>query len=254
MRRNTRIWAVAGLLAAFVAQAYSQVLRITQFDVSNAQGGLNIQADYSGIDPQCCDPANVRWLQRILLLDGNGNRLDTVNGYPIGDFIDPQPTQPPGGWDGDPWYDVTYNSAADRATDTNRQNGAGAFFNDSPGGWRPFGPVSFLAFTAVVCINSTTKEAAFLGGFTWGFNIPAQNGNVSGILPGILGNTQATATMFNDSIALGAFANSGWRVVVGDPNCQLTVQSVPEPMTMALSLAAGGLAVRRLRARRRTLV
>lgn len=237
----------AGLF--LLQSSFAQTLKVTQFAGSTTQGGVNIKAEYDqGASPWCPD-ANVRWLQRIKLTKGDHTtQKDDVPGYPKGDFIDPQPTQAGGPWDNDPWYDVTYNSAADRNTDTNRQNGKGKFFNDSPGGWGPFGPMYFDAWTAVVCIDSTTKKATFMGGFTWGFCVSA-TGAITSIAPAALGNTDATAGIFNGSLGLGPDSFKAWSVGKGDAQCQLTFSSVPEPSSfVALASAGLVLVLRRRRA------
>jgi hypothetical protein len=240
------LFTISIAVAAF-GTAIAQTLTVTRFDVQQTRGGLTIQAEYDLGPNPCCPPERVRWLQRILLTDAAGNRKDNVPGYPIGDFIDPQPTQPGGPWDNLPWYDVTYNTAADRNTDTNRQGGRGRFFNDSPGGWGPFGPMCFSAWTAIVCIDETTKTAEYMGGFTWGFCVAA-NGTISGVAPAALANNAATAAIFNGSLALGPASFREWSVRPGDPNCQLTFSAVPEPATMtAMGMAFAAMVLRRRR-------
>lgn len=225
------------ILATMAEPARADLINITQYDVNQAGGGLNIQANYdltgSGIT---CDPANIRWIQRILLKDGNGNQKDNVPGYPSGNFIDPQPGQPGGPWDTLPWYDVTYNTADDRDNDVNRQNGAGAYFNDSPNGWGPFGPMSFNATTAIVCINSANCTFQILGGFTWGFSVAADQTITA--IPTVIGlmNDAATRKLFNDALDLGPASFSKW-------------QAVPEPSSVLL--ISVGLAGMRLVRRRR---
>lgn len=236
------------IVALLVVQAsFAQTLKVTQFAGSTTQGGVNIQAQYDqGATPWCPD-ANVRWIQRIKLTKGDHTtQKDDVPGYPSGDFIDPQPTQPGGPWDNDPWYDVTYNSAADRTADTNRQGGKGKFFNDSPGGWGPFGPMYFDAWTAVVCIDTTTKKAAFMGGFTWGFCVSA-TGGITAIAPAALGNNAATAGIFNGALGSGPAGFKAWSVTTGDPQCQLTFSTVPEPSSFLVLAGAGLVLVSRRR-------
>ena len=251
MKRQLGLF-LAVLLAAFVASSASaQVITVTQFDAT--AGGVNIQAQWNlGPDP-CCPPANVRWIQNIKLKNLDGTPKNDVTGYiNRPNFIDPLPDQPPGGWDALPWYDVTYNTAADRTTNTNRQNGAGAFFNDSPNGWGPFGPMDFCAFTAVVCITPSTTGAGgtakYLGGFSWGFRVAA-NGTVTKLALAGMPNNAATIGMFNTALQETYSPQSfkDWSMVLGDANCQLTFQPVPEPGTMALCAAAIGIAVKRRR-------
>lgn len=232
-------------LGVVALSAMAQTIKITKFTPGTPAGGLSIQAQYDqGATPWCPD-ANVRWLQRILLKNADGTPKTNVPGYPKADFIDPQPTQPGGPWDNDPWYDVTYNSAADRNTDTNRQNGKGKFFNDSPGGWGPFGPMYFCAWTALVCIDDTTKKAKYMGGFTWGFCVSA-TGGITQITYASLGNTDGTMGIFNTALGSGPAGFKAWTIEKGDPQCQMTV--VPEPSSfVALGAAALGLVVRRRR-------
>ncbi len=251
MKLRYAMYGPMALTIVLLQVSSAQTLNVTQFTPSTAQGGVNIQATYDqGPSPWCPD-ANVRWLQRILLKKGDGTtRKDDVPGYPVGDFIDPQPTQPGGPWDNNPWYDVTYNSAADRASDTNRQGGKGKFFNDSPTGWGPFGPMYFCAWTAVVCIDTATKKASYMGGFTWGFCVSA-TGGVTGIAPAALSNTAATAGIFNGALGMGPASFKEWSVIPGDQNCQLTFSSVPEPASLITVAVAMGALVLRRRARSR---
>ena len=228
--------------------AFSQTISVTKYGGSNAQGGISIQAEYDqGPNPWCL-PENVRWLQRILLKKGDGvTQKDDVPGYPSGDFIDPQPGQPGGPWDNSPWYDVTYNSAADRNSSMNQQGGKGRFMNDSPSGWGPFGPMYFCAWTAVVCIDTTTKKASYMGGFTWGFCVTATGGIVGNTVQPLL-NDAATAGIFNGALGKGPAGFKEWSVMPGDPQCQLRLNAVPEPSAM---LMLGGLAAGVMRRRKR---
>lgn len=240
--RTLFVMAQAGLSLS----AWAQTLNVTQFNAPAGQGGVNIQADYDlGANPWCL-PTDVRWLQRILLKNPDGTTNNGVPGYPSGDFIDPQPTQPGGPWDNNPWYDVTYNSAADRASNTNRQNGAGRFFNDSPGGWGPFGPMQFCAWTAVVCINTENNIATYMGGFTWSFSVGA-TGAITATAPAALGNTEATTGLFNNALQNGPAGFRAWTLNTGQADCQLTF--VPEPATM-VALGLGVAALLRRRAKR----
>ncbi|MFO0841979.1 MAG: hypothetical protein U0797_06200 [Gemmataceae bacterium] len=229
-------------------------LMVTQYQVNQGGGGLNIQAQYGAgdIDPDCCDPANVRWLQRVLLTDAMGNQRNNVPGYPSGNFIDPQPNQPGGPFDNLPWYDITYNTAADRAVDANRQNGAGRFFNDSPQGWLPFGAISFSALTMLVCVDPQTMMFEFLGGFSWGFSVNAAQNTVTAqeLMP--LADTNGLRDIINNSLAAGAFANQGWMMVANpNPDCFVGVQFLPEPGTLSLGFiglaSLGIICVRRRR-------
>lgn len=224
------------VLASVVAQA--QTLHVTKFNWSNAQGGVNIQAEFDQGPNPWCPAADVRWLQNVKIKDAAGNIRNNVPGYPNGDFTDPLPNGPGGPWDNDPWYDVTYNSAADRNTDTNRQGGKGRFFNDSPGGWGPFGPLYFCATTAIVCIDRNNFKANMMGVFSWGFCVSA-TGGITPIQPMALGNTAATSGLFNSGAGLAP-----WTVQPGDNDCQLTVTTVPEPASFA-AFAVGVLLLRR---------
>lgn len=264
MQRTTRSLVVAGLFILALQTVGAQTLTVTQWNTSTAQGGANIQAEYAGIPPTWCPSANVRWLQRILLKEGDGTtQKNDVPGYPSGNFIDPQPNQPGAPlWDQLPWYDVTYNTAAQRAANGPIQHGSGAFMNDSPSGWGPFGPMYFCATTAVVCIDTDMKMATLLGGFEWGFCVAA-NGAITptpatptGIAAATLRNAGAggTAAMFNTALAAGAFgagtgAGQGWSIKPSVENCELTFRyaPVPEPATMALCGAALVAAARRRR-------
>lgn len=237
--KRMRIFAVMVAFVFASAEARADLITISQYDVNQAGGGVNIQANYdltgTGIT---CDPANVRWLQRILLTDGTGAQKNDVPGYPSGNFIDPQPMQGGGTFDNNPWYDFTYNTAADRTAGTNQQNGAGAFYTDSPSGWGPFKPITFSATLELVCINSADCTGVLLGGFTWGFSINMA-GTVTKIPIGNAPPNDATATVFNDALQLGPKSFSKWRV-----------RSVPEPSSVALmglGLAGAGMAAARRR-------
>lgn len=219
------------------SSALAGSISITTYEADQAQGGVDIQAEYDPADfEEVCDPANIRWLQRILLTDENGDQKDDVPGYPSGNFIDPQPDQPGGPFDDDPWYDITYNSAADRDSDTNRQNGAGPFFNDSPSGWGPFGPMSFSATTVLVCIDSANCTFTILEGFTWGFDVAADGTITAQELVEDITIDQDLRDLFNDALDLGPDSFSKWT-------------AVPEPSTVVLLAFAGVVAAAR-RARR----
>lgn len=241
----TRTAIITGLAVFALQGAFAQTLKVTKWTSTQTGGGVDIQAEWDqGANPWCPD-ANVRWLQHVLLKNEDGTTKNNVPGYPNGSFIDPQPTQPGGPWDNQPWYDVTYNSAANRATDTNRQNGAGKFMNDSPRGWGPFGPMYFCASTAVVCIDTTTKKATFMGGFTWGFCVSA-TGAIAPINPMAMANNDATMAIFNGGLQSGPASFKEWKLEKGDPQCQLTFSTVPEPGSFAaMGLAIGALALRR---------
>ncbi|MCB8931928.1 MAG: PEP-CTERM sorting domain-containing protein [Fimbriimonadaceae bacterium] len=243
------LFVVAGTHAGF-----AQSLNVTQY-ATHGNGGVNIQADWDLGSSTWCDPANVRWIQNIKLKNLDGTDKNNVPGYiNRPNFIDPLPDQPGGPWDTLPWYDVTYGSAADRNTNTNRiANGSGRFFNDSPAGWGPFGPMMFCAFTAVVCIDNTAKTASYMGGFSWGFTVAA-NGTVTAKPLLQMANNQATVDMFNTALHINTTdANYNpatfreWSMTLGDANCQLTYNPVPEPGTMALCAAAIGVAAKRRR-------
>ena len=257
MNRKLSSLFLVGLFVMAFQAVNAQTLTVTQWNTHNGVpgppitgGGANIQAEYAGIPVACCPPENVRWLQRIVLRDGTGAIMKDGSIYPKRDFIDPQPTQPPGGWDALPWYDVTYDLKTDRSADTNRRNGAGPFMNDSPNGWGPFGPMSFNATTAVVCVSG--KNATLLGAFQWGFSVAA-NGTVTGSPATPTGVTadQALADMFNTSLANGAFhsATDPWVVKKSTDDCRLTFSyaPVPEPATMMLCAAGLAAAARRRR-------
>lgn len=246
MHRNLKCVVVACVCLGTIGSVFAQTLRVTTYGVVQNPAGANIQAEYTQGDPPWCPPERVRWLQRVHITNPDGTTKNNVPGYPNGDFIDPQPTQPGGPWDNQPWYDVTYNSAADRNTDTNRQNGAGRFMNDSPRGWfGTWGPLCFTACTAVVCIDPATNTASFMGGFSWGFCVDGA-GVVSQIAPSALANNAATMAKFNGALGTGPATFRAWTLAAGDPNCQLTFSAVPEPGTMAvLGLALLGFARRR---------
>lgn len=253
MIRTYRASASVVVVLAAIQTGLAQTLNVTQY-ATHGNAGVNIQAHWDVPSSwSCCDPANMRWLQNIKLKNLDGTPKNNVQGYlNRPDFIDPLPDQPPGGWDTLPWYDVTYGSAADRTANTNRiANGSGRFFNDSPGGWAgAWGALDFCGFTAVVCINDATKTAEYLGGFSWGFRVAA-NGTVTKFALAAMANNAATVGMFNTALqkSYSPATFSEWTVNVGDPNCQLTFNPVPEPGTIALCAAAVGLAAKRRRRR-----
>lgn len=221
---------------AWMGTDASASLNVTRYDVNQAAGGLTIHAQYdpADIDPECCDPMNVRWIQRVLLTDGMGAQLNTVPGYPSGDFIDPQQVQGPG-FDNLPWYDATYNTAADRNANMNRQFGAGPFYLDTPGGWLPFGPLTFSASTLLVCVDPVAKSFEFLAGFSWGFSINAAMNMVTALPLMELADTAGLRMTINNSLGLGQFAGQGWMMVQNsDEDCYLDVNFVPEPGTISL--------------------
>ncbi len=237
---------ITALCIVTVSSSWAQTLKVTRF-VDNGRGGVEIQAEYDqGKDPWCKDE-NVRWIQRLLLKQGDGKTEKTdVPGYPKASFIDPQPTQGGSTFDNLPWYDFTYGSAADRAANQNKLNGGGKFFNDTPAGWGPFGPMYFCAWTAVVCTDTATKKASFMGGFTWGFCVSA-TGAISLISTTTLGNNDDTVGIFNTALGSGPDSFKDWSLTKGDDKCQLTVTSVPEPTSLVALACAGLLVLRRRR-------
>lgn len=243
--KQFRRYILAIALVSHSAVAWAQTLNVTLFNAPAGQGGVNIQADWDLGSNPWCNATDVRWLQRVQLKNPDGTTNNGVPGYPSGEFIDPLPTQPGGPWDNNPWYDVTYNTAANRASDTNRQGGAGRFYNDSPAGWGPFGPLTFCAWTAVVCINTENSIATYIGGFTWSFTVGA-TGGITSTAPAALSNTAATTGLFNGSLQNGPASFRSWTLNTGDPNCQLTF--VPEPASMiALGLGVAAMLRRRRR-------
>lgn len=229
-------------LAVVSVEARAQSLTVSKFNWSTAQGGVNIQAEYDQGPNPCCPPENVRWIQNVKIRDAAGNIRNDIPGYPNGDFTDPQENGPGGPWDSDPWYDVTYNSAADRSSNTNRQGGRGRYYNDSPQGWGPFGFLSFNATTALVCIDTNNFKADIMAVFSWGFTI-SPTGTTSPIQPSPLGNTSATSGLFNSGAGLAP-----WTVQPGDDDCQLPITAVPEPSAFA-ALSLGALMLLRRKAR-----
>jgi hypothetical protein len=233
-RRVLTAIAAASLLCIAQGQLLAGIV-VTRCEVNQAGTGVNVQAEYTldpGID---CPPENLRWIQRILLKDPMGNTINTIPGYPNGDFIDPQPNQPPGGWDTEPWYDVTFNSAADRAANTNRQNGAGRFFNDSPNGWGPFGPMSFCATTAIVCINMANCTAVLLGAFTWGFSVAA-DGTITKMAAMAMTDPATVVTELNGALRNGPDTFSKWTIQQNPSGQYLGFRMIPEPSTLVLAL------------------
>lgn len=237
-------------LGMAVATANAQIY-VTQYAKNEAGGGANIQANWVRPATFCCAESDMRWFQVIELRDGAGALKNNVPGYPNGRFVDPQPNQPPGGWDNLPWYDVTYGSAADRTANTNMiSNGSGRFMNDSPQGWKPFGPMSFNATTLVVCIDQQNKKFRYIGGFTWGFTVAAPPANPAISLHAL--------TQVNDSAALRNLCNSA--LGSADPNSEMrqwsmientacTLGVVPEPASLA-ALGLGSAAFIRRRRRK----
>ncbi len=230
------------IFAAVALEARADLINITQDDVNQAAGGVTIKANYdvAGI-MGLCPGGNIRFIQQVSLTDGSGNPKNGVPGYPNSNFIDPQPNQGnPGDFDNQPWYDATYNNAANRDANTNRQYGSGSYYYDKPAGWGAFKPVMFSATAAVVCIDTSNCTFQILAGFTWGFSIAA-DGTVTNI-PAMttVMNDAATRKLFNDSLATGPATFSKWKAV----------QSVPEPSSIVLA-GLGLVGLRTLRARRK---
>lgn len=257
MNRTFRCSIATVFVVAAAHLGVAQSLNVTQY-ATHGNAGVNIQADWDLGSSTCCDPANVRWIQNIKLKNLDGTPKNNVPGYiNRPNFIDPLPDQPGGPWDTLPWYDVTYGSAADRNSNTNRiANGSGRFFNDSPGGWAgAWGALDFCAFTAVVCIDGANKTASYLGGFSWGFRVAA-DGTTTKFALAQMANNAATINMFNTALHINSGTSDPnynpasfreWTMQVGDVNCQLNFNPVPEPGTMALCAAAVGIAARRRR-------
>lgn len=236
---------IACLMAA-TAASWAQSFNVTKYFTRNPQGGVGIEAEYDlGPDWDCCPPEDIRWMQRIVLRDANGDVKNNVPGYPNGDFIDPIPDQAGGPWDTLPWYDVTYTDAAHTS---GLQRGKGKYMEDYPSGWGPFGPMSFNAQTFLVCVDEDLEAFCFIAGFTWGFSVAA-DGTI----------TRHGAALFGDSPEFGAGVNAGldripdfepwdyWGECADCPEFTLTV--VPEPTTMtAMVLGVLALARRRKRA------
>ncbi len=245
MQRIVRLCLVATVAVAVNAGlgARADVINITEYAANQADGGLNIKADYD-VDAikGTCPPENLRYLQRVLLTDDMGKPKPLLPEFPNANFIDPQPDQGgPGSFDTDPWYDATYDTAADRDANDDRKFGAGRFYRDDPSGFKNDGPLIFSAITVIVCIDATTCRFEILGGFTWGFSVAADKTITALKADTGVSNDEATRKIFNDALALGPKSFSKWSAVA----------SIPEPSSLALfGLGAAGMRIARSRRNR----
>jgi hypothetical protein len=141
--------------------------------------------------------------------------------------------------DGLPFYDITYNSVADRNTPANEvHNGSGPLYNDSPRVLLTRGPYSFMAETLLVCIEPDMM-LGILGGVKWGFDIAADMTTVTPHAMMALGDTMAIRDAFNTALALDF---PGWTIKPSttlwpdeQPQVGLTV---PETRSASLLLMA----------------
>lgn len=245
MEKEMKVYVKTAVVLAILAgsiPAHAQKIHIDQYTTRNAEGGVGLRARYDlgpDWDPdECCDPDDIRWMQLVQLRDEDGDPKTDVPGYPKSDFIDPEPGQPGPGWDNLPWYDVTYNGAYGGAFG----RGIGDRMEDFPGGWGPFGAMTFCAQTLIVCIDETNKQIKMLGGFKWGFSVAADSTITrKGLMD--LDDNVALRTEFNDALDSNT-AFEPWEVIEGMDKLEV----VPEPASMAvLGLGIAALAARKRR-------
>jgi|GEM_PF-2088265 len=243
------------LMAASAQAAKIDITSLTKF-----QGGAEIKAQYdlgANWDSDCCPPANIRWMQRVQLLDDKG--ADKViappdPNFPFAQFIDPRKGQDIGGGNkGDdlPFYDVTY-AKADFSDGI--QRGSGQYFFDRPSGWQNDSPLDFLATTLLVCIDDATKQARYLAGFKWGFSVRNAGGAVTtslinwGKVPYGAGLKASYDGLLDNAVGkAGEGFKNKWTLEAADPNCP-EFEVVPEPASMvAMAVGLAGLVARRRR-------
>jgi len=236
----------------------AQTLFVDSADAVNSRPGMNIAAHYDlGKDFTWCDPADIRWIQNVSVTDNKGT-AKSIAGFPAS-FVDPLPGQDIGNdYDGNaqtgdtlPWYDITRNQAAKTGA---FQRGAGAFYEDAPGGaaFNDNAPIRVEFNTLVVCLDTAKNTFAPLGGFSWGFVIDPKDSNPQVLAVGGV-NADNLVDAFNDLIKNGTSLDGKtkfeqWTMIKGDPKCQLTLKIIPEPSGMvAIGLAclAFGIVCRR---------
>ena len=168
---------IACLLAAGLSglSAGAAMLIVDNVTAVNGRPGMNIAAHYD-LGPNfdnCCSPENIRWIQDVHVTDNAGNDKMLLGTFPAR-FIDPSPGQNIGNdYNGNPqtgdtlpWYDVTRNQAAQTGA---FQRGAGAYFEDGPGGgaFNNEAPIRVDFNTLVVCTDPVAKTFTAMGGFSW---------------------------------------------------------------------------------------
>jgi len=185
---------------------------------------------------------DVRWLQRV-----DSSKATGFTPNPNRPFIDPRAGQIPEA-DNLPFYEFTYNNAADRASGANRvANGSGRFYTDSPRVLLNRSPYTFSGETLLVGIEGdiANKKLAILGGVAWSFTF-------AGAVPGVT-VTASNVTALADNNALRGNFNTalgldfpGWTLIPpAQWDDQVTItggtttgSSIPEPSAMILSLSA----------------
>ena len=239
---------VAATLTGLSAGA--QTLYVDSVAAVNSRPGMNIGAHYDlGPNFTWCDPANIRWIQDVHVTDNSGNDK-SIFGFPA-TFVDPLPGQNIGNdYNGNaqtgdtlPWYDVTRNQAALTGA---FQRGAGAYFEDGPGGpgFNNSAPIRVDFNTLVVCTDPNNKTFTAMGGFSWGFIIDPKNSN-----PQLLGvsaiNGDGLINQFNSLIQTNKSIDGNntmfeqWRMVTAGVGCELNVSIVPEPSSTAMFAVSG---------------
>jgi hypothetical protein len=204
------------------------------------QSGATITAHYNITNAaalaDCCDSANLRWLQLVDSSTGTG-----FTPTPNRPFIDPRSAADGGIGDALPWYDFTYTDS----TLATVNNGLGPYIYDQPRVNNTRAMVgtdySFVAETLLVCLYDAAanpKKLTILGGFKWGFTITNDGGAPATYTTAIMAATRladgaAIRARFNTALGLD-FA--GYEIVsCTGTNCEnVTLTAVPEPSTWLL--------------------
>lgn len=197
----------------------------------NGLGGVDIIAHYrlngNFSKQDCCAQGDIRWLQRVTSSAATG-----FTPTPNRPFIDPRSDQP-GGFDNLPWYDATFGNLNDARTNQNRLFGSGNYFLDTPRVLLTRGPYSFFAQTLLVCIDEFTKRMFALGGFSWGFEIAADQTTVTGLPITQIDDNAALRNDFNTALGIDF---PGWTMIAATAACgpSCPYLNVPEPNSLAL--------------------
>jgi len=247
---------LAGLLAVFATSARADFVNVGSIvldnysDFNNGQkAGANFTIHYELSDAfnqqDCIGRDSLRWIQ-LLRLNKTVMFGDTSTPDPNRPFIDPRKDQFVPGAPGDkgddqPFYDLTYPTAADVGkNDKVIVNGSGAYLLDQPRiglGARPF---SFTAVTLLVSIHPD-QQLYVLGGVRWGFGVADDVlGSVTLRGPEYVAGNSALITPFNRALAQDF---PGWVIKLPKDLCPDEQPAVSLRTTPVPALPAGVLAV-----------